>query len=430
MKLGDYLEIQQKVSDLQNRITENEEQIKRFNAIIDYSITEFGQISENADQLLKNYNAFIETQNQPELQSIESIIISLPKELDKQIDSFTTVAIMTHSRYKLSNEEVLDFLQEKITKTDLLKPFLKRIRVFEDERKKACEENDRAHQEIEELTNKNMEFIQDKNNKSNIDQLLNLYHRAQKALFELKGPREILFHVGQGQTIKINHIDHVIDGLRNFDLTHCNEMENFIIDLENRIHHVNQVYDAQSEIASRGLTKIDLQQVLQEAFSLCIDRDKGFSEFRNSLENIKVNMDEINQVTRGKQNIINMLQNYIDKIEDNKIDDQVNFKHNFFFFSEKRAHNREVNYELAKKLLKDLTMTNKAIGQIFSSDRVVQERNGIIRAMSRGNPWIDGIHSKDLNDAIKYALSVAGTEEIEEQAVAASSSSMGFIDKK
>jgi hypothetical protein len=113
-----------------------------------------------------------------------------------------------------------------------------------------------------------------------------------------------------------------------------------------------------------------------------------------------------------RQTLIERLETYIERIEDNATErGNPNFHYGFSFFKNSQALNRHANYLLAESLLQELK-SGTTLTEIFEGNKVFRQRQALIdKAGLRTRDYVErGIGSKELNGIIRAGVKL-GQEE-------------------
>ena len=152
---------------------------------------------------------------------------------------------------------------------------------------------------------------------------------------------------------------------------------------------------------------INMKDALSQAKQQAGTDDIAFQDYKNKLIWGAYSKEAAALCFSLDNQLVDKLDHYIKRIKKHKIGDAIDFEYGFKLFglipilAKSRARSREANYELAKKLKKELKAKHKSTKDtlsIFSNDNI-----GKLRPSSINNKSVRGINSSELYAIIKLA---------------------------
>ncbi len=131
-------------------------------------------------------------------------------------------------------------------------------------------------------------------------------------------------------------------------------------------------------------------------------------QMKKPMSTAKANIVEPSGIKVSNETLIKQLQKYIARIETYKKNgsEEIDFQKDFFLFKQSRGLSRQMNYELAKKLVKDLETQAPGSESESLVDKTKRLRTELIES-KKSDPlfakdFVDrGIQSTELNDIIR-----------------------------
>lgn len=154
---------------------------------------------------------------------------------------------------------------------------------------------------------------------------------------------------------------------------------------------------------------LESQSTFQQAFETAIPFSGYFSQgVREDIDKVQKTGDVLNEALAAvilsdqHNDLIKLLDNYIAKIDSYRLNDNIDYKHGFWFFSVPRGINRKANYRLAKELRAEL-QEGKDISCIFDDKAIETNKENFLKDKNLPIFWSKNINSSGLKEIINQA---------------------------